>query len=209
MGQTKPAARPGCGSICGRRRSGNSTAACGQWFLAIPTTANWWLGSKVPLPMSSCRPPPQRWPSPQTKSGFSKSGSPPAPNISRIGPSSPPSRRRCRLWPGPTGPATRSIDLCWPGWNRRASSPPRKPIGPRSAAAFGSIWSASPHLPKNSTPFWPTPLPMPTRSSSSGSWRARSMANAGPGAGSIWPAMPTPTAMRKTGRGRSGPTATG
>ena len=53
------------------------------------------------------------------------------------------------------------------------------------------------------------PAPTPMNGWSIGCWPRRIMASAGRGAGSTWPATPTPTATKKTGRGRSGPIATG
>ena len=43
-----------------------------------------------------------------------------------------------------------------------------------------------------------TNRPTPTRRWSIGCWRRRTTANAGRGTGSTWPAMPTPTATRRT-----------
>ena len=55
----------------------------------------------------------------------------------------------------------------------------------------------------------PTRARMRMRSSSIRCCNRRPTANAGPRSGSTWPAMPTPTAMPRISRGRSGSSATG
>ena len=108
------------------------------------------------------------------------------------------------------GPATPSMRSSWPDSRPTGCGPPpeadRADLDPAGLARPGR---PAAHARGGRGLRRKTVPPMPTRSWSTGCWPRPITASAGRGDGSTWPAMPTPTATRRTARARSGRTATG
>ncbi len=109
----------------------------------------------------------------------------------------------------PRGRAIPWIVSCWPRSRQRGSSRrPRRIATPWCDDCISTSWVCRRRR-RKSTRTCGTPRQRPTRPWSIGCWPRPTMASGGRGAGSIWPAMPTPTAMKKIASVRSGPIAIG